>query len=79
MTRAQMEEKIEQDVANSNYEKRKFRKKCVTQGIVEFVRKYSFYEMKYRGRFICYISGHSEEDLKLMAVWNVINIAENNR
>ena len=79
MTRAQMKEKIDQDVANSNYEKRKFRKKCVAQGIVEFVREYNYYEMKYRGRFICYISGRSEENLKLMAVWNVIKIAEDNR
>jgi hypothetical protein len=79
MTKAQMKEKINQDVANSNYESRKFRKKCVAQGIVQFVREYSCYEMIYRGHFICYISGRSEEKLKLLAVWNTIKIAENNR
>ena len=76
MTKAQMKVKINQDVADTNYESRKFRKKCVTQGIVEFVRDYKFYEMKYRGHFICYISGRSKENLKLLAVWNTIEIAE---
>lgn len=75
MTRAQMKEKIEQDVANSNYEKRKFRKKCVTQGIVEFVRDYNYYEMKYRGQFVCYLYG-DEDSRKLRAVWHAIQIAE---
>ena len=79
MTKAQMKVQINQDVANSSYESRKFRKKCVTQGIVEFVRDYKFYEMKYRGHFICYIYGHSGLDSKLLAVWNTIKIAENNR
>ena len=79
MTRAQMKVQINQDAYDAAYERRKFRKECVTQGIVEFVREYNYYEMKYRGRFICYISGRSEENLKLMAVWHVIKIAEDNR
>ena len=79
MTKAQMKVQIDKDVADSRYEKRKFRKKCVTQGIVEFVKEYSSYEMRYRGYFICYIHGHDNDNLKLLAVWNMIEIAENNR
>lgn len=76
MTKAQMKEKINQDVANLNYEKRKFRKKCVTQGIVMFVRDLNFYEVTYRGHFVCYLYGNSEDNSKLRAAWNTIKIAE---
>ena len=61
---------------NVNYELRKFRKECVTQGIVMFVRDLNFYEMKYRGQFVCYLYGNSEDNSKLRAAWNVIQVAE---
>ena len=41
-----------------------------------FVRDFGFYEMTYRGRFVCYLYGNGEEELKLLAVWNTIKIAE---
>ena len=78
MTKAQWEVKIEQASADANYERRNFRKKCVTLGIVEFVRRNGcyFYEMKYRGCFVCTLYNDKEEPLKLMAAWNAIAIAE---
>ena len=79
MTNAQWKVKIEQASADANYERRNFRKECVTQGIVEFVRDRNFYQMKYRGQFVCYLYGNGEESLKLLAVWNTIKIAENNQ
>jgi hypothetical protein len=32
--------------------------------------------MTYRGHFVCYLYGGNEENLKLLAVWNTIKIAE---
>lgn len=76
MTNAQWKVKAKLVSDNVEYELRKFRKKCVTQGIVMFVRDVGFYEMTYRGRFVCYLYGGNEENLKLLAVWNTIKIAE---
>ena len=78
MTNAQLEVKIEQASADANYERRNFRKKCVTLGIVEFVRRNDryFYEMKYRGCFVFTLYNDKGQFLKLMAVWNTIEIAE---
>ena len=76
MTDAQWKERSKQISADVNYELRKFRKKCVTQGVVTFFRDISFYQMKYRGRFVCYLYGHDEEGSKLRAAWNTIKIAE---
>ena len=74
MTDAQWKVRVEQITAESNLKDRAFRKKCVTQGIVMFVRDGVLYEMTYRGHFVCYLYGH--EDSKLVAVWNAIRIAE---
>ena len=41
-----------------------------------FVRDFGFYEMTYRGHFVCYLYGDDEERVKLSAVWNTIKIAE---
>lgn len=78
MTDAQWKARLEQITAEVDYEHRKFRKECVTRGIVEFVRRKgcSFYEVKYRGCFVCTLFKSREEDLKLLAVWNTIAIAE---
>lgn len=59
-----------------SYELRKFRKECVTQGIVMFIKDISFYEVTYRGHFVCYLYGNDEDSIKLLAVWNTIKIAE---
>ena len=76
MTNAQWLEKSIQISNDVNYELRKFRKKCVTQGIVEFVNDNGFYEVCYRGRFVCYLYKDNEDDIKLRVVWNTIKIAE---
>ena len=75
MTDAQWKVKSNQISEDVSYELRKFRKKCVTQGIVEFVRDYNYYEMKYRGQFLCYLYG-DEDSINLRAVWYTIQIAE---
>ena len=76
MTDAQWEVKLEQINAENHYEYRAFRKKCVTQGVVTFFRDIRFYQMKYRGRFVCYLYGYDEEGSKLRAAWRTIKIAE---
>lgn len=76
MTNAQWLEKSKQISDDVNYELRKFRKKCVTQCIVDFVNDNGFYEMCYRGRFVCYLYKDNEDDIKLRAAWNTIKIAE---
>jgi hypothetical protein len=75
MTDAQWKVKSNQISDDVQYELRKFRKECVTQGIVKFERDISFYQMKYRGRFVCYLYG-DEDSRKLSAVWYTIQIAE---
>ena len=76
MTEAQWKKEISRISATVEKELRKFRKKCVTQGIVEFVRDRSFYMIKYRGHFVCYLYGNDEDSIKLRATWNTIRIAE---
>ena len=75
MTDAQWKVRSKQISDDAGYELRKFRKECVTQGIVMFVRD-CFYEVTYRGHFVCYLYGDSEDNSKLRAAWNVIQIAE---
>jgi hypothetical protein len=75
MTDAQWKVKSNQISDDVQYELRKFRKECVTQGIVMFVRDVGFYEMTYRGHFVCYLYG-DEDSRKLSAVWYTIQIAE---
>lgn len=76
MTNAQWLEKSKQISDDVNYKLRKFRKKCVTQCIVVFVNDNGFYEMCYRGGFVCYLYKDNEDDIKLRAAWNSIKIAE---
>lgn len=76
MTKAQWLEKSKQISDDVNYELRKFRKKCVAQCIVDFVIDSLFYEMHYRGKFVCYLYKDNEDDVKLRAAWNTIKIAE---
>ena len=78
MTEAQWEVRSNQIIADVSYEFREFRKKCVTQGIVEFVREdgHVFYVMKYRGFFVCTVFNDGSDRLKMCAVWNTIYIAE---
>ena len=76
MTDAQWRVESKRISDNVNYELRKFRKECVTQGIVKFVRDFNFYEVTYREHFVCYLYGRSKDNSKLRAVWNTIKIAE---
>jgi predicted adenine nucleotide alpha hydrolase (AANH) superfamily ATPase len=80
MTDAQWKVMSTQISDNVQYELRRFRKKCITQGIVKIVRDHSFYEMTYRGRFVCYLYGNTYGDnvdkSKLRSAWSVIRIAE---
>ena len=78
MTDAQWKARSKQIAADVNYEFREFRKKCVTQGIVKFVREdgHTFYEMRYRECFVCTMFNDSSMGLKLCAIWNTIKIAE---
>ena len=45
MTDAQWKVEAKSISTNANYKLRKFRKECVTQGIVEFVRDLDLYEL----------------------------------
>lgn len=78
MTDAQWEVKFKQITAESNYEYRAFRKKCVTQGIVTFRREKgnSFYSMRYRDRFVSSLWGDNYEKRLLASVWCTIFTAE---
>ena len=78
MTDAQWKVKTKQITDEVNYELREFRKGCVTQGIVKIVRDgdMGFYELQYRGVFVFYLYGDSEDSSKLRVVWNTIRIAE---
>jgi hypothetical protein len=69
MTEAQWKVRLEQITADSNYEYRAFRKKCVTQGIVTFSRENgsSYYIMRYRDRFVTTLWGESYEKIILAA------------
>ena len=77
MTDAQWKAKCKEITEDAFYRERKFRKKCVSQDIVKFIRCYNFYELQYRGKHVFYLFGNSgEEKIKLQAVWNIIKIAE---
>lgn len=77
MTNAQMKVKNKHLIQDILFTERKFRKECVTQGIVKFIRIYTFYKVEYRGEYVCYLFSNShEEKLKLKAVWEVIKISE---
>jgi hypothetical protein len=78
MTKAQWEVRSKQITSDVGYEFREFRKKCVTQGIVEFVKEdgHVFFVMKYRGVFVCTVFNDGNERLKMCAIWNTIKIAE---
>ena len=78
MTDAQWKVESKRISDNLKYERRRFRKECITQGIVEFVRRNGCfnYEMLYRGCFVCTLYKDEGEYLKLLAVWNTIAIAE---
>lgn len=78
MTNAQQEVRTEQDLKDLRYERRAFRKECVTQKIVSFVRPsgYYFYSVEYRGRYVTTLYRDSEDECKLRAMWNTIAIAE---
>ena len=77
MTDAQWKAKCKEITEDALYRERKFRKKCVTQDIVKFIRRYNFYELQYRGKHVCYLFGNSrEEKIKLKAIWSIIKIAE---
>ena len=77
MTDAQWKAKCKEITEDALYRERKFRKKCVTQDIVKFIRCYNFYELQYRGKYVCYLFGNSsEEKIKLQAIWSIIKISE---
>lgn len=77
MTVAQWKAKSKEIIEDALYRERKFRKKCVSQDIVKFIRCQNFYELQYRGKHVCYLFGNSgEEKIKLQAVWDIIRIAE---
>ena len=78
MTDAQWKVRLEQKTAESHYDYRAFRKKCVTQGIVTFGRENgsSYYIMRYRDRFVTTLWGESYEKIVLAAAWCTIFTAE---
>lgn len=77
MTDSQWKAKCKEIINDVLYRERKFRKKCVSQDIVKFIRCKNFYELQYRGKHVCYLFGNSgKEKLKLQTVWDVIKISE---
>ena len=76
MTDAQWKVKTKQITDDVDYKLRKFRKECVTRGIVKFINDDGNYELRYRETFVCYLFGDSEDAMKLRAVWSAIKIAE---
>lgn len=78
MTDAQWKVRLEQVTAESKYEYREFRKKCVTQGIVTFGRENGspYYIMRYRDRYVTMLLGDSYEKIVLAAAWSTISTAE---
>lgn len=78
MTDAQWKVRLEQVTAESKYEYREFRKKCVTQGIVTFGRENGspYYIMRYRDRYVTMLLGDSYEKIVLAASWSTISTAE---
>lgn len=78
MTDAQWKVRFGQKTAESLYEYRAFRKKCVTQGIVTFGRENDspYYIMRYRDRYVTMLWGDSYEKIVLAAAWCTIFTAE---
>ena len=79
MTDAQWKEDVKRISENAKYENRKFRKECVTQGIVKFSNEDDVckcYTVRYRGLYVATPWGDTTDKYKLMTMWNVIRIAE---
>ena len=78
MTDAQWKARLEQITAESKYEYRAFRKKCVTQGIVTFGRENGsqFIIVRYRDRYVATLFRETTDKRILLAVWNTIFTAE---
>ena len=77
MTYAQDKAKFKKITEDDLYRERMFRKKCVSQEIVKFIRCQNLYKLQYRGKHVCYLFGNSvEEKMKLQAIWSTIKIAE---
>ena len=78
MTDAQWKARLEQISAESKYEYRAFRKKCVTQGIVTFGRENGsqFIIVRYRDRYVATLFREITDKRILLAVWNTIFTAE---
>ena len=77
MTYAQWKVKCKEITEEALYRERKFRKKCISQDIVKFIRCNNFYDVQYRGKHVCYLFRNSvEEKIKLRALWDIIKIAE---
>ena len=79
MTDAQWKVRLKQISSESLWEDRAFRKECVTQGIVTFIREYpscKCYTIRYRGLYVASLFGGIEDKYKLMTMWNVIRISE---
>ena len=77
MTEAQWKVRLKQ-ISASQIDDRTFRKACVTRGIVKFHRDEGmyYYTVRYRGRYVMMLFGDKEDELKLMAMWNSIRVAE---
>lgn len=78
MTDAQWKARLEQITAESKYEYRAFRKKCVTQGIVTFGLENGspFITVRYRDRYVATLFREATDKRILLAVWNIIFTAE---
>ena len=78
MTEAQWKVRLEQISAESKWDDRDFRKKCVTQKIVTFSRDKDsrYYTVRYRYLYVASLFGDYTDKYKLMTMWNVVRIAE---
>lgn len=79
MTDAQWKERLLRIAYESQWADREFRKKCVTLGIVTFLRETPtrrWYTVRYRGRYITTLFGDVEDKSKLLTMWSVIRTAE---
>ena len=78
MTDAQWKVRLEQISAESKWDDRDFRKKCVTQKIVTFShdKDSRYYTVWYRYLYVATLFGDYTDKYKLMTMWNVVRIAE---
>ena len=78
MTDAQWKVKSNQISDDVNYGLRKFRKECVTQGIVTFGRENGspLITVRYRDRYVATLFRKKTDKRILLAVWNTIFTAE---